>query len=219
MTSKFTNSFQFPAARRGVFLFAGSGRDGRKDLPAEHGFRFFPSIVVTDTMARIPYGPTGTVADNLVDTTRCRLNRFGRFPVDVIAHYPRTMGDVRVALDDFTRFLNGDLDLTHDDLRFFGSKVWQIVTSCRERREEEYEKIGWWHFIGAEHRSHAYRKLLGHGITRSLVAAKALTASTKTIGDIFVQLLFDIVTPGPSTDRVLNGPTNDVWIDPWRRPS
>ena len=29
--------------------------------------------------------------------------------------------------------------------------------------------------------------------------------------------LFDIATPGPSTDRVLNGPTNDVWIDPWRR--
>jgi hypothetical protein len=57
--------------------------------------------------------------------------------------------------------------------------------------------------------------LLGHGITRSLVAAKAKTASTKTIGDIFVQLLFDIVTPGPSTDRVLNGPTNDVWINPW----
>ncbi len=114
-------------------------------------------------------------------------------------------------------FSDGDLDLTHDDLRFFGSKVWQIVTSCRERRDTDYEKIGWWEFIGAEHRSLAYQKLLGHGITRSLVAAKARTASTKTIGDIFVQLLFDIVTPGPSTDRVLNGPTNDVWIDPWRR--
>ena len=81
----------------------------------------------------------------------------------------------------------------------------------------DYEKIGWWDFIGAEHRSLAYQKLIAHGITRSLVAAKAREASTKTIGDIFVQLLFDIVTPGPSTDRVLNGPTNDVWIDPWRR--
>ena len=120
-------------------------------------------------------------------------------------------------LDDLGRFLGGDLDLSHDDLAFFGSKVWQIVTSCRERRNDEYEKIGWWEFIGAEHRSPAYQKLLGHGITRSLVAAKARTASTKTIGNIFVQLLFDIVTPGPSTDRVLNGPTNDVWIDPWRR--
>ena len=157
------------------------------------------------------------MADNLVDTTRCQLNRYGRHPIDLIARSPRTITDVRVMLDDLGRFLGGDLDLTHDDLRFFGSKVWQIVTSCRERRNEEYEKIGWWEFIGAEQRSPAYQKLLGHGITRSLVAAKARTASTKTIGDIFVQLLFDIVTPGPSTDRVLNGPTNDVWIDPWRR--
>jgi uncharacterized protein with NAD-binding domain and iron-sulfur cluster len=107
------------------------------------------------------------------------------------------------------------LDLSHDELYFFASRIWQIVTSCRERRMDEYEKIGWWEFIGAAERSHGYQSLLGHGITRSLVAAKAELASTKTIGDIFVQLLFDIVEPGPSSDRVLNGPTNDVWISPW----
>jgi uncharacterized protein with NAD-binding domain and iron-sulfur cluster len=197
-----------PGGKARSFPVPGTGTGGRKDLPGEHGFRFFPRFYrhVTDTMARIPYGPSGNVAGNLVDTTRCRLDRFGR-----------NLTDLRVALDDVTRFLNRDLDLTHDDLRFFSSKIWQIVTSCRERRNEEYEKIGWWEFIGAEHRSLAYQKLLAHGITRSLVAAKAGTASTKTIGDIFVQLLFDIITPGPSTDRVLNGPTNDVWIDPWRR--
>jgi uncharacterized protein with NAD-binding domain and iron-sulfur cluster len=208
-----------PGGKARSFSLQGSGKDGREDLPGEHGFRFFPRFYrhVTDTMARIPYGPTGTVANNLVDTTRCRLDRVGRFPIDVIARSPRTLGDVRVALDDVSRFLQGDLDLTHEDLRFFGSKIWQIVTSSRERRNEEYEKIGWWHFIGAGHRSLAYQKLLAHGVTRSLVAAKADTASTKTIGDIFVQLLFNIVAPGPSTDRVLSGPTNDVWIDPWRR--
>ena len=208
-----------PGGKARSFPVPGSGKDGRKDLPGEHGFRFFPRFYrhITHTMGRIPYGPSGTVADNLVDTTRCQLNRYGRYPVDLIARSPRTVTDVRAMLDDVSRFINGDLDLTHDDLRFFGSKVWQIVTSCRERRNADYEKIGWWEFIGAEHRSLAYQKLLGHGITRSLVAAKARTASTKTIGDIFVQLLFDIVTPGPSTDRVLNGPTNDVWIDPWRR--
>jgi uncharacterized protein with NAD-binding domain and iron-sulfur cluster len=196
-----------------------SGKNGRKDLPGEHGFRFFPRFYrhVIDTMSRIPYGSGRTVADNLVDTTRFQLNRYGRHPIDVIARSPRTIDDVRVALDDLGRFIGGDLDLSHDDLAFFASRVWQIVTSCRERRMEEYEKLGWWDFIGAEHRSLAYQKLLGHGITRSLVAAKASEASTKTIGDIFVQLLFDIVMPGPSTDRVLNGPTNDVWIDPWCR--
>jgi len=208
-----------PGGKARSFAVPGSGKDGRKDLPGEHGFRFFPRFYrhITHTMGRIPYGTGGTVADNLVDTTRCQLSRYGRHPVDLIARSPRTITDVRVLLDDFGRFFGGDLDLTHDDLAFFASKVWQIVTSCRERRNTEYEKIGWWDFIGAQRRSPAYQKLLGHGITRSLVAAKARTASTKTIGDIFVQLLFDIVTPGPSTDRVLDGPTNDVWIDPWRR--
>src|SRR5262252_9591239 len=81
---------------------------------------------------------SGNVVDNIVDTTRCQLNRYGRFPIDLIARSPRTITDVRALLDDVSRFLNGDLDLTHDDLRFFGSKVWQIVTSCRERRNDQY---------------------------------------------------------------------------------
>ncbi len=195
----------------------GTGKDGRRDLPGEHGFRFFPRFYrhVVDTMQRIPFGPGRTVADNLVDTTRVQITRFGRHPIEVPARSPRTISDIRVVLDDLGRFLGGDLGISHDDLAFFASKVWQIITSCHERRMNEYEKIGWWEFIGANDRSLAYQKLLGHGITRSLVAAKANEASTKTIGDIFVQLLFDIVTPGPSSDRVLNGPTNDVWIDPW----
>jgi uncharacterized protein with NAD-binding domain and iron-sulfur cluster len=207
-----------PGGKARSFPVPLSGKGSRKDLPGEHGFRFFPRFYrhVTDTMSRIPFGSRGTVVDNLVDTSRCQLARYGRHPVDLSARSPRSINDVRVVLDDLGRFLGGDIGLSHDDLAFFGSKVWQIVTSCHERRNSEYEKIGWWEFIGAQKRSPAYQKLLGHGITRSLVAAKARTASTKTIGDIFVQLLFDIVVPGPSTDRVLNGPTNDVWIDPWR---
>src|SRR4249920_2766998 len=56
------------------FPLPGSGTNGRRDLAGEHGFRFFPRFYrhVTDTMARTPYGPSGSVADNLVDTTRCQ---------------------------------------------------------------------------------------------------------------------------------------------------
>ena len=124
-----------PGGKARSFGVPGTGRGGRKDLPGEHGFRFFPRFYrhVTETMKRIPYGAGGCVADNLVDTTRFQLNRYGRFPIDVIARSPRTITDVRAALDGVSRFLNGDLDLSHDDLRFFGSKVWQIVTSCRRK--------------------------------------------------------------------------------------
>src|SRR6185369_837528 len=53
------------------------------------------------------------------------------------------------------------------------------------------------------------------GLTRTLVAARAEKASTKTGGDIFIQLLFDVGRPGTSSDRILNAPTNEAWIDPW----
>src|SRR6202042_3861066 len=79
----------------------------------------------------------------------------------------------------------------------------------------EDERINWWDFIEAESRSSAYQKYFGNGITRSLVAAKARRASTKTIGDIFVQIVFEILLPGVAADRLLNGPTNDVGINPW----
>jgi uncharacterized protein with NAD-binding domain and iron-sulfur cluster len=199
----------------------GSGTLGpngmRKDLPGEHGFRFFPRFYahVTDTMKRIPFGRDRTVFDNLVDTTRVQLARFDRPPIELISRSPRELGDLQVLLGDLGLLYRGDLALSHDEIAFFASRVWQIVTSCHERRLHEYEKIGWWEFIAADQHSPGYQKLLGHGITRSLVAAKADLASTKTIGDIFIQLLFDIVEPGPSSDRVLNGPTNDVWISPW----
>ena len=49
----------------------GTGTDGRKDLPGEHGFRFFPRFYrhVIDTMERIPVG-SGTAAGNLVQASR-----------------------------------------------------------------------------------------------------------------------------------------------------
>ena len=210
-----------PGGKARSISVPGSGMLGpsgmRKDLPGEHGFRFFPRFYshVTDTMKRIPFGPDRTVFDNLVDTTRVQLARFDRPPIDLICRSPRGLDDVRVLLGDLDLIYQGELDVSHDEIAFFASRIWQILTSCRERRMDEYEKLGWWEFIGAAERSPGYQALLGHGITRSLVAAKAGLASTKTIGDIFVQLLFDIAEPGPSSDRVLNGPTNDVWISPW----
>ena len=86
----------------------------------------------------------------------------------------------------------------------------------RGRRIGEYERIGWWDFVGAETRSASYQKFLATGFTRSLVAAKARKASTRTIGDMFMQMMLTFANPTKgSTDRLLDGPTNLVWIDPW----
>jgi geranylgeranyl pyrophosphate synthase/uncharacterized protein with NAD-binding domain and iron-sulfur cluster len=187
-------------------------------LPGEHGFRFFPGFYkhVVDTMRRTPSFDGRQVADHLTPTTRVGITQYVKPDFVTPAVFPLTPGDAGALLRDILLAFDPNTDLTPDDLAFFGARVWQILTSCKERRLGEYERISWWDFIGAEGRSAAYQKFLAVGITRSLVAAKARKASTRTIGDVFVQLMLTIMNPtAGSTDRVLDGPTNLVWIDPW----
>ena len=79
-----------------------SGKDGRKPLPGEHGFRFFPGFYkhVTDTMRRIPYGDRGNTYDNLAVATRVLLARAGQTEITWLARCP-------TSLDDFRAFLPG----------------------------------------------------------------------------------------------------------------
>ena len=187
-------------------------------VPGEHGFRFFPGFYkhVVDTMRRTPSFDGRKVADHLTPTTRVEFTQYGKPAFAVPAGFPLAPNDAGTLLRDILAAFGPVTDLTPDDLAFFGARVWQILTSCKQRRIGEYEGTSWWEFVGAEQRSAAYQKFLAAGITRSLVAAKARTASTRTIGDVFVQLMLTILNPtAGSTDRVLDGPTNLVWIDPW----
>jgi geranylgeranyl pyrophosphate synthase/uncharacterized protein with NAD-binding domain and iron-sulfur cluster len=188
-------------------------------LPGEHGFRFFPGFYkhVVDTMRRIPALDGRQVADHLVPTTRVGITQYGQPTFTLPATFPRLPADAGVLLRDILLAFGPATGLTPEDLAFFGARVWQILTSSAERRLGEYEGTAWWDFVGAAERSPAYQKFLAAGITRSLVAAKARTASTRTIGDVFVQLMLTLVNPSAgSTDRVLDGPTDLVWIHPWR---
>ena len=187
-------------------------------LPGEHGFRFFPGFYkhVIDTMRRIPSFDGRPVADHLVPTTRMAITQYEKPTFIVPMVFPRTPSDSGVLLRDILAAFGPIADLTPEEFAFFGARLWQVLTSCGERRLAEYEQIDWWDFVGAEERSESYKKFLAVGLTRSLVASKARRASARTIGDIFVQLLLTVVDPtGGSTDRVLDGPTNLVWIDPW----
>jgi uncharacterized protein with NAD-binding domain and iron-sulfur cluster len=189
----------------------------RRDLPGEHGFRFFPRFYkhIVDTMARIPLRGGRSVADNLVNTTGTLLCRFNRNPLRLPNTVPTSILEVVSLVDAFGSFFGPDLGITAEDHAFFAERTWQILTSCEERRSNEFEKIGWWQFVDAGNRSEDYQKVYGVGLTRSLVASQARIASTKTIGNTFVQLMFNLAEPTISSDRVLNGPTNDVWLNPW----
>jgi uncharacterized protein with NAD-binding domain and iron-sulfur cluster len=195
--------------------FPNTGTDKRKPLPGEHGFRFFPSYYkhITDTMKRIPYrNNRNGVYDNLVETARVYWARSDSPPLITLARFPRSLADLRVLANDF---FHTDVALTDEEKQFFANRLWQFLTTCEERRLDEYERLPWWEYIGAHERSDNYQKLLAQGLTRSLVAAQAQRSSTKTLGGSFVQLVLAILKPGISSDRVLNGPTNDVWINPW----
>jgi uncharacterized protein with NAD-binding domain and iron-sulfur cluster len=188
----------------------------RPPLPGEHGFRFFPGFYrhVIDTMKRIP-GRHGSVADSLVATTEVQLAREGRPPINYPARFPQSPAEVLTAINFAIGLVGRQLDIGPEELAFFAGKMIQIVTSCQERRIGEYELVDWWDFVGADERSPGYQRFFANAFTRSLVAAKAERASSRTIGDIFMQMVLSAVTPGEAADRVLDGPTNDVWLDPW----
>ncbi len=193
-----------------------TAREGRKDLPGEHGFRFFPGFYrhLTDTMSRIPYpdGPEG-VFGNLVNATACQLSREKTPPMEFPIRRPHSFGEFFEMLKPFLGLKS--LGPTTAELWYFAWRMLRFMVSCTQRREQEYEAITWWRFIGARRRSEEYQKLLADGITRSLVAMKAQHGSARSVGTILVQMLLDLLGGAMAADRVLNGPTSDVWIQPW----
>ncbi|MGH3478294.1 MAG: FAD-dependent oxidoreductase [Pseudonocardiaceae bacterium] len=191
-------------------------------VPGEHGFRFFPGFYkhVIDSMRRTPIGEGRSVRDSLVNTTRVGLTQYTQPMFELPARFPRTPSDAFTVLHNLLLAFSPVSGLSPDDLAHFGARTWQFLTSSPERRLAEYELISWWDFIGAESRSQAYQKFLAIGFTRSLVAAQAKMASARTVGDMFVQLQLTILDPlatAGTSDRVLDGPTSQVWIDPWKR--
>jgi uncharacterized protein with NAD-binding domain and iron-sulfur cluster len=193
-----------------------SGGSGRLNLPGEHGFRFFPNFYkhVTDTMKRIPYpgNPQG-VFDNIVPGTRAQIARDGKMSIIAVARYPETLDDWVTVLK---ALINGaELGIPDNEVLFYIDRLLALLTTCEERRVGEYEKIAWWDFIDAGHKSQAYQQFLARGMTRSMVAIRAEEGSTRTVGYIGLQLTLGLLKFGNPVDRLLNGPTNEVWIDPW----
>ena len=196
----------------------GSGVGGRADLPAEHGFRFFPGFYrhLPDTMRRIPFaGQADGVAGNLVSATRTLIAQAGgRNELVGATHAPESLDDLAV-LSMFLRDWATTVGIPLSEHAYFMERLLILLASCDERRLGQWEHESWWEFSGAEDRSDAYGKFLADGLTRTLVAARAHEMSARTGGLILLQLLFDLARVGGRADRVLNAPTNEAWITPW----
>ena len=196
---------------------------GRRKLPGEHGFRFFPGFYhhVPDTMRRIPYGqnPNG-VWDNLVDTTEGRSVRAGDRPDALflgMAYDPRGV----LTVEGLRRMLVEEIVkqqwVPPHESAYLVERVLVFLTSSEERRFGEWENVSWWDFIGAASRSEEYQKIAARGLTRTLVAAKETVASSRTIGNMAEAFIMNIMGRGNdgALDRVLDAPTNEAWINPW----
>ena len=196
--------------------YAGSGTDGREDLPGEHGFRFFPGFYrhVPDTMGRIPLAG-GTVVDHLVGATRILFAQAGG-PNEIIApaHLPESAEDFAV-LARFLRNAATQVGVPPHEYAMLVERLLTLLTSCDERREQQWDLQSWWEYTGAERRSAAFQRFLADGLTRTLVAARGREMSARTGGLTLIQLLQDLTRAGGRADRVLDAPTSEVWIDPW----
>jgi uncharacterized protein with NAD-binding domain and iron-sulfur cluster len=198
-----------------------SGR--RRPLPGEHGFRFFPGFYhhVPDTMRRIPSGanPNG-VHDNLVSAPLAVISLQGQEDLTLpFGFTPATPGALtpQAMAESFVAAMKLGGRVPPNELAVFIQRLAVFFSSCDERRFGQWEHTSWMDFVKAQGKSEGYRRLLARGLTRGLVAAKEEVASARTIGNMAEAFVLNFFNQGNDgdPDRVLNGPTNEVWIDPW----
>jgi uncharacterized protein with NAD-binding domain and iron-sulfur cluster len=214
-----------PGGKARSMCAPGTGTGGRRDLPAEHGFRFFPGFYknLPDTMARIDCRDQGCeqghkVVDHLVPATEMQIARARGRPVGFdFSPLPVPGGGIMTVLHFLARYavkLRISVPMAVD----FGTRLAKLVS----REDEwlgEYERTSWRKFCGADTTykgNLTYKKYLAGGITRTMVAAGAHEISARTAGLTAIKLLLSLSGDAANGDRVLDGPTNDVWIDPWR---
>lgn len=100
----------------------------------------------------------------------------------------------------------------------FARKLVMFLTSSLDRRNDEWERQTWSQTLEAEGKSQAYHDILVSALTRQLVAARPDTVSTRTIGIMGQAFVWNAMGTVPAyghLDRVLSGPTDEAWIDPW----
>lgn len=198
----------------------GTGRGGRRDLPAEHGFRaefsFYRNL--PDIMKRIPFGrnPNG-VYDNLRGVGHARLARAGA-----------SDATIPIAIEGFIRYdavklwetiysaLRTVRGIPIDQLLFFARQVAMYFSSGDLRRFGQWEYVNWWDFTRAARSSREYRLQFADGLTRNLAAARPADMSVNSTGIVGESFAYSLLyRPAGPSDRALNAPTNESWIDPW----
>lgn len=196
-----------------------TGSGGRQDLPAEHGFRFFPGFYqnLPDTMSRIPLPGGGNAAGNLVDGKEVAAFYNGtKFTLPAAGSIIGTLSP-----ESLLAFLNTAVNVVGTvpawEVGYFLQKMIAFVTSGPERRYKQWENMSFSQFVHSEKMSKQYNELLVDMFTGTLVAAKPDKANAHTMGLMAEAWVYSTLGLGgyKAPDRLLNAPTNEALIDPW----
>ena len=208
-----------PGGKARSLLVPNSAVPPNAPLPGEHGFRFFPHFYqhIIDTMARTPLGDGRMASDNLVYASREMMALSGLAPITMAAHKPNSVEEFAADLVDALKAVPelAQAGLVESDFTFFADRVWRLMTACPDRALQEYENQSWWDFMQADSHSKAFQHFFVEGLTRCLVAAKANAANVRAGGVVLTQLMYGSFADAPSFDRLLDGPTSQVWISAW----
>jgi uncharacterized protein with NAD-binding domain and iron-sulfur cluster len=196
-----------------------SATGGRKPLPGEHGFRFEFGFYynLPDTLRRIPFGSNRNgVFDNLVDAADFVLARDGSVPdltVPFEPNKPATLGPSQIV--ETLMALLGQQDLPADGTAYLVNRLVVFLSSCDRRRREQWENTPWTKFIGVDRFAPGYGKIAGQ-LPRYAQASNAPRTSTDWVGQALEGALYCLTgeTDGQFL-RLMNGPTNERWIEPW----
>ncbi len=191
----------------------GTGTNGRKDLPGEHGFRFFPSFYrhVIATMRDIGV-PEGTVADRLKLSRQMAMAEEHASYV-FFRHPPETSKDFFDIVTTIRKFFE-QTDVPEEDVARFAHKMLGYMVSCDERRLAINERQSFWEFLEGDRYSPQFQKYIA--TTRFMVAMDPKKGSARTVATKAIQILNDFFVHGVHTDGALDGPTTERWLTPWQ---
>lgn len=215
-------------------------------LPAEHGYRFFPSFYhhVFDTMRRIPLMESrSTDAFKLGarrDAHRRDVKNVGP-ALDPVRPSSRTVFDNLRSVEVHAFGGDGQFPLralprsnmlsVRSMLDLLDTIQQQAGVSMRDITRGQIRTLKF--LTSCAQRREQYEHITWWDFVgaeqgsrefqellihwpQALVGLRARDADARTFGTVLMQLLLDQLRPGGYRDGTLNGPTSEAWLDPWR---
>jgi uncharacterized protein with NAD-binding domain and iron-sulfur cluster len=208
-------------------------------VPGEHGYRFFPSFYshMFDTMQRIPIPEASTDTPLIpgtvlqADSSRSVFDNLKPGSTLEMAFQPQrgerrafqmTRGPAQ-SLEVVRRLIANLLEKAGyrgADLARVSTRYLEYLTSCPERRQEEYESQTWAKFLELETTGdRPYSSYFASSMqlsAQALVAMSARKSDARTVGSVSMQLVLDQLRTTPCVDGILNGPTTTALFAPWQ---